>query len=109
MGYFANGIEGAMFEEAWCARCIHSDIRPGREIGVDPPCPVWFAHQLFAYELGGPESAEDPGKQILDLLISHEMVEAPDGFRVPRNECKMFAPIDAGAAIPGQQTLETGA
>lgn len=48
MGYFSNGTEGMMFEEAWCSRCVHSDDRPGKAIGDkdNPPCPVWMAHLL---------------------------------------------------------------
>jgi hypothetical protein len=92
MGYFSNGTEGAMFEEAWCSRCVHSDISGDREIGVDPPCPVWMAHTLYAYELCNEK--EHPGKVILDALIPIR-----DDLS---NECAMFHPVDAGAAIPGQ-------
>jgi hypothetical protein len=105
MGYFSNGTEGAMFEEAWCSRCVHSDISGDREIGVDPPCPVWMAHTLFAYDLCNEK--EHPGKVILDALIPQTMVEASDGLPIPSNECAMFHPIDAGAAIPGQIRMET--
>lgn len=101
MGYFANGTEGAMFEEAWCSRCVHSDISGDREIGVDPPCPVWMAHTLFAYDLCNKK--EHPGKVILDMLIPEERPVASDGLIAgPPVGCAMFHPIDAGAAIPGQ-------
>jgi len=103
MGYFSNGTEGEMFEDAWCSRCVHSDISGDREIGVDPPCPVWTAHMLYAYELCNED--EHPGSVILELLIPRKMVKASDGFDLPSNECAMFHPIDAGAAIPGQLTL----
>lgn len=103
MGYFSNGTEGEMFEEAWCSRCVHSDISGDREIGVDPPCPVWGAHLLFAYGLCNKK--DDPGKIILDMLIDDRMVEASDGFGLPVHECKMFHPIDNGAAIRGQLTI----
>lgn len=92
-----------MFEDAWCSRCVHSDISPGREIGLDPPCPVWVAHTLYAYELCNEE--EHPGKVILDILIERKMIEASDGFGLPVNECKMFHPIDFGTAIRGQLRL----
>ena len=97
-----------MFEEAWCSRCAHSDHRAGKEIGDrdNPPCPVWMAHSLYAYQLGGEKSKDDPGKVILDMLLSHEMVTASDGHGIPENECKMFHPVDAGAAIPGQLRLD---
>ena len=106
MGYFANGTEGELFEEAWCSRCAHSDLGPGRELGVDPPCPVWMAHQLFAYELCNKH--DDPGKQILDTLIPLSYPPAGDGIPYARNECAMFHPRDAGAAIPGQTSLAVG-
>lgn len=100
MGYFANGTEGELFEEQWCSRCVHSDVSPGKEPGVDPGCPVIMAHQLFGYELCNEE--KHPGKVILDMLIPIKTVKASDGYDVPVNECAMFHPIDAGAAIPGQ-------
>ncbi len=101
MGYFSNGTEGEMFEERWCANCRHSDISGGREIGVDPPCPVWMAHSLYAYELCNEK--EHPGKVILDMLIPRKMVKASDGFDLPVNECAMYSPING--ATPGQTSL----
>jgi hypothetical protein len=98
MGYFPNGTEGMMFEEAWCANCVHSDISGDREIGVDPPCPVWLAHSLYAYELCNEK--EHPGKVILDLLIEQKEITASDGFKVFPNECRMFHPVTDGV-IPG--------
>jgi hypothetical protein len=103
MGYFSNGTEGEIFEEQWCANCRHSDISGGREIGVDPPCPVWFAHQLYAYELCNED--EHPGKVILDLLIPRKTVKASDGFDLPVNECAMFAPT-VESVTPGQESFE---
>lgn len=104
MGYFSNGTEGRMFEEAWCSRCVHSDISGDREPGVDPACPVWMAHLLFAYDLCNEK--EHPGKIILDMLIPDERPIAPDGLIAgPPIGCKMFHPIDAGAAIAGQMRL----
>jgi hypothetical protein len=102
MGYFANGTEGAIFEEAVCLRCVHSDLGPGQELGVDPPCPVWMAHTLFAYELC---NSKGKAKEILDLLIPIRTVKASDGIDVLVNECAMFHPRDAGAAVPGQLTI----
>lgn len=97
VGYFSNGTDGMIFEEQWCSRCVHSDHRPGKEIGDrdNPPCPVWMAHLVFAYDLCN--KTEDPGKQILEMLIEHK-----DDCS---NECKMFSPVDAGAMIPGQLRL----
>ncbi len=105
MGYFSNGTEALLFEEAWCSRCVHSDHRPGKEIGDsdNPPCPVWMAHFLYAYELCNAE--KHPGKVILDMLIPRRMEKASDGFDVPVNECAMFQARDAGAEIPGQTRL----
>ena len=108
MAYFANGTEGAMFEEAWCSRCVHSDISGDREIGVHPPCPVWMAHTLFAYELCNEK--EHPGKVILDMLIPEERPVASDGLPAgPVVGCARFHPVDAGAAIQGQLKIEAAA
>lgn len=105
MGYFSNGTEGAMYEERYCSRCVHSDIRDDKEIGAadNPACPVWFAHLLFAYEETGSESNAE---MILDLLIPRVPHTFTDGITHDINaECAMFHPRDAGAAIEGQMTL----
>lgn len=88
MAYFANGTEGAIFEEQWCSRCVHNDFTHGKEIGVDPPCPVWVAHQLYAYELCN--EAKHPGKVMLDMLITERWEKADDGHGYPVQECVMF-------------------
>ena len=105
MGYFSNGTEGAIFEEEWCSRCVHSDISGDREIGVDPPCPVMMMHQLWAYELCNEDPQEHAAKMMLDSLIVQREVAAGDGVRLFVNECAMFHPIDDGAAIPGQMRI----
>lgn len=38
MGYFSNGTEGILYEEAYCDRCVHRD-----------GCAVWSAHMLHNY------------------------------------------------------------
>lgn len=93
MGYFSNGTEAEMYEERFCSRCIHHD----REIGVDPPCPVWLSHILFAYEECNNASN---AKEMLDMMIPR----TEDG--IDNKECAMFHPKDAGAAIEGQGALE---
>lgn len=97
MGYFANGTEGAMFEETWCQNCVHYDPN----VGVDPPCPVWMMHLLYSYDLCSKK--EDPGKVILDALIEQKMVKASDGIDAFVNECRMF--YSANGAQPGQMRL----
>lgn len=67
MGYFSNGTEAAIYEETFCARCIHYDD----EAGVDEPCPIWMAHFLYAYELCN-EDDHHPGKVMLDMLIPRD-------------------------------------
>jgi hypothetical protein len=75
MAYFANGTEGDMFQEANCAFCVHwKDDGDGRGEG----CPVNDVHLLFSYELCNKKA--DPGKVILDTLITPEMT------------CTMFHP-----------------
>lgn len=89
MAYFANGTEAMIFEEQWCRRCVHRDHEA---IGEAPPCPIWMAHFMYAYELCNEE--EHPGKVMLDMLISEEWVDAPDGHKYPKQECKMFVEGD---------------
>ncbi len=59
MAHFSNGTEGIAYQEHWCFRCQH------RSSGN--PCPIWAAHFDFCHELCNKE--DDPGKQILDMLI----------------------------------------
>ena len=101
MGYFSNGTEHLLFEEAWCANCIHSDHSGGREIGVNPPCPVMMAHSLYAYELCNEK--DHPGKVILDMLMPRKQIPTKDGIGLDVNECSMFAPLND--ATPGQTSL----
>ena len=100
-----------MFEEAWCSRCVHSDYREGKEIGDkdNPPCPIWMAHQLWAYELCNADPEKNPGKMILEMLITQREVKASDGISVFVNECQMFEPKDEGARIPGQMRIADAA
>ncbi len=105
MGYFSNGTEGAIYEDRYCSRCIHSDLGPGKEIGVDKPCPIWMMHLLYAYELCNEK--DHPGKVMLDTFIPLVTIKARDGIDFPDNgECVMFTPRDAGSAIEGQIALE---
>jgi hypothetical protein len=99
VGYFSSGTEGAAYEERYCSRCAHSDWREGKDLGDkdNPPCPVWMAHLLFAYEECNSESN---AKQMLDMLIP----QADDG--ITNLECAMFLARDAGAAIEGQLRIE---
>ena len=86
MGYFSNGTEGEMFQEAFCERCVNwRDLDDGR----GPGCPVWDAHLTFAYEECNSESN---AKTILDMLITPKTITASDGFPLPINECAMFLP-----------------
>lgn len=94
MGYFSNGTEAEMYEERFCSRCVHTDLHA---IGETPPCAVWWAHSMFAYEECNNASN---AKEILDMLIPR----TEDG--IGNDECKMFVPRDVGAAIEGQTALE---
>ena len=79
MGYFANGTEGLIYEERYCARCVHDDGEKG--------CPVMHAHMLFAYDLCNEK--EHPGKAMLDMLIP----VSKDGCG--NQQCAMFHPRDS--------------
>lgn len=76
MAYFSNGTEGASYEEQYCSRCVHRNGPDGTT-----GCAVWLAHILHSYDLCNKD--EDPGKQILDLLI-------PMSERGFAEQCSMF-------------------
>ena len=83
MGYFSNGTEGQIYEEAYCLRCIHYGPEEG------PGCPVWFAHLLYAYEECNSDSN---AKAMLDMLIPRVPHTFEDGITHDINgECTMFA------------------
>jgi hypothetical protein len=84
MGYFANGTEGAIYEETYCRRCIHYGPEEG------PGCPIWFAHLLHNYDLCNEDPDENPAKQMLDMFI-------PINTETLENEqCTMFALSEEG-------------
>lgn len=86
-----------MYEEAYCVRCVHFGSEEG------PGCPVWFAHSMYAYEECNSDSN---AKAMLDMLIPRAPHTFDDGITHDINgECAMFHPVDAGAAIPGQQRM----
>jgi len=70
MGYFSNGTEGMVYEEQYCARCVH---QPKEETDG---CPVWDLHHLWngtTGDIGG----------ILDMLIPRDR----DGIN---QQCALF-------------------
>ena len=73
MGYFSNGTEGEIYEDAYCSRCIHNDAS-------GPYCPVLALHKLHNYdECNKPDS-------FLHVLIPR----SKDGLSNER--CTMFVP-----------------
>ena len=83
MGYFSNGTEGMIYEEAFCRRCIHYGPEEG------PGCPIWAAHLLYAYELCNDD--EHPGKVMLDMFIPPEEEAGLNG----NGRCRMFVQDEA--------------
>ena len=76
MGYFSNGTEGSMYEEEFCARCIHGQ---DEERG----CPIMGLHLALNYEeCNKPQS------------IFHSLIpRSKDGLS--NLQCKMFMSKDA--------------
>ena len=76
MGYFSNGTEGELYQEAYCFRCIHWPPDPN-----DGMCAVWQAHMLRNYEDCNNESSP------LHVMIPRS--KAPD---YGNERCRMFIP-----------------
>lgn len=74
MAYFSNGTEGALYFEAYCARCIHDK---------NEDCPIWAAHLLYSYRDCNDESS------ILHMLIPR----SADGLS--NEACKLFVEREA--------------
>ena len=69
MGYFSNGTEGEMYQDTYCAKCIH-----------EKGCPVWGLHLLHNYdECNKPDS-------FLHLLIPRSETG------LSNEQCSMFVP-----------------
>ena len=94
MGYFSNGTEGAIYEETFCARCIHYD----NELGVDKPCGIWMMHFLWAYELCNEDPQKHPGKMMLDSFIP--VCEDVEGGLNGNGRCTMFVQDEAKEPLP---------
>lgn len=92
MGYFSNGSEGAIYEETFCARCVHYDAEPG----MDQPCPIWMMHLLWAYELCNEDPEEHPGKMMLDSFIPRREEGGLNG----NGRCTMFVQDEEKEPLP---------
>lgn len=84
MGYFSNGTEGMIYEDHYCAKCIHGQDH-------DDPCAVWDAHLLYSYELCNSKS--NP----LDILIPRK--------GITNEQCRMFIQRPAPKFLEGQKEL----
>jgi hypothetical protein len=73
MAYFPNGTSGMLYEEQYCANCVH--FRDG--------CAVMDVHNFYNYDQFGEDDRSKAIKTILDLLIP----ETADGT----DKCNMFA------------------
>lgn len=69
MGYFSNGTEGMMYQEEYCAHCLH-----------ESNCAVWDAHMLLNYDECNNKDS------ILHMLIPRD----EKGFNA---KCKMFLEV----------------
>jgi hypothetical protein len=73
MGYFSNGTSGALYEEQYCANCIHGQDH-------DKGCAVWDAHLVNNYDECNNE------KSILHQLIPRDGVD--------NKKCLMFMQVE---------------
>jgi hypothetical protein len=64
MAYFPNGTSGMIYEEEYCANCIH-----GRGPAAERGCMVMLIHNLFNYDQCKEDERGKAIEAILDLLI----------------------------------------
>jgi len=84
MAYFPNGTSGMIYEEEWCANCIHS--------GPGVSCNVMLIHNLFNYDQCEDDERGKAVEAILDLLIPRTKDD------LGAEQCSMFrAKVDAEA------------
>src|SRR5687767_2121181 len=75
MAYFPNGTAGMLYEEQYCANCIH-----GRD-----GCAVMDAHNFYNYDQFDKDERGKSIRMILSLLIP----ETKDGLGA--EQCALFA------------------
>ena len=73
MAYFANGTQGQIYEDQYCARCVHS---LDKDANKGECCPVLMLHLLW-----NGDKIEDR-ELALDLFIPRE--------GIVNKECSMF-------------------
>lgn len=79
MAYFPNGTAGMIYEEQFCANCIH-DANP--ETG----CSILLIHNLYNYDQADKDARGAAIKSIMEMLI-------PTGKSgLGAEQCTMFAP-----------------
>lgn len=76
MGYFSNGTEGIMYQEAYCFHCAHFP----HENESEPYCAVWTAHLIF-------DLLEPHTEKILDLFIPRNK------DRCSNDKCTLFVSL----------------
>lgn len=72
MGYFPNGTSGQIYQEQYCANCLHD---------VHKDCAVWLAHLVTKYCDKDGQTSE-AGK-VLNFLI-------PNDDAIGCKKCTMF-------------------
>lgn len=81
MGYFSNGTEGMVYEEAYCSRCKFYGPEEG------PGCPIWGLHLGHNYE-----GANDDDHFLHKLIPISE-----DGLT--NLQCKFFIDVPNGRPL----------
>ena len=96
MAYFANGYEGMVYQDKYCARCIHD---------VNQDCPIILLHLIWNAEALHPEGVSGDKALALNTLIPR----SKDG--TDNDQCKMFAPLpDTGKPIsPAEERAKLAA
>lgn len=94
MAYFPNGTSGAIYEEQYCANCVHEGDLDG------PGCPIMLLHLLYNYDQCSNGKTGKTIKSVLGTLIP----ETEDGLGA--EQCSMFlAKAGAEAEAAEQRRL----
>lgn len=72
MAYFANGVEGDLFEEQNCRMCVHEksvQFHKDEPYWYPPACPIVELHRLWNYDQHDKGEAGQIKKAALSILI----------------------------------------
>lgn len=87
MAYFSNGEEGMIYEDTYCAKCVH---RPDYDNQVD--CPILTLHSLWNYDAANGELAQVGSAELAKYTALNILIPRSSDH-LTNEQCKMFRAV----------------